>query len=146
MENEQQLYVVRRLDDLGRIVIPKSVRKLFGLEAGDMLKVLVEDDAIVLRKHHALEGVESFVSYMLNSIFESTGWSAAVISEGHVLYRSCSMEWDTLPPHVVREKIYCPFGSILAELMIFSNESFEGNDASLLCSFVARAISNMIEA
>lgn len=42
--------VVRRIDDLGRIAIPKDVRKQLGIEWYDLLEISVDGDKIVLRK------------------------------------------------------------------------------------------------
>jgi AbrB family transcriptional regulator, transcriptional pleiotropic regulator of transition state genes len=45
------LGMYRKIDDLGRIVLPAELRKLFGIEEGDKLEIFVNDDAqIVLSK------------------------------------------------------------------------------------------------
>lgn len=41
---------IRRIDDLGRIVIPKDVRKFFGIKDGDPLEMMVDGNSIVIRK------------------------------------------------------------------------------------------------
>ncbi len=43
--------IVRNLDNLGRIVIPKEMRRVLGIEEKDPVEMLIEDDAIVLRKY-----------------------------------------------------------------------------------------------
>ena len=45
--------MARKIDDLGRIVIPAETRRLFNIREGDQLAISVEGDRIVLRK---LEG------------------------------------------------------------------------------------------
>ena len=42
--------IARRIDDLGRLVIPKEYRKIFGIEVGDLLDMTLSGDAIVVRK------------------------------------------------------------------------------------------------
>lgn len=42
--------IVRRIDALGRIVIPKEMRKSLYLEEGDPVDISSENDAIVIRK------------------------------------------------------------------------------------------------
>ncbi len=42
--------MVRKIDDLGRIVVPAETRRLFNIQEGDQLAIAVEDDAIVIRK------------------------------------------------------------------------------------------------
>lgn len=42
--------MVRKIDDLGRIVVPAETRRLFNIHEGDELAISVEQDAIVIRK------------------------------------------------------------------------------------------------
>jgi AbrB family transcriptional regulator, transcriptional pleiotropic regulator of transition state genes len=44
--------VVRRVDELGRIVIPVEIRKRFGIGDRDALEISVQGDAIVLSRPH----------------------------------------------------------------------------------------------
>lgn len=41
--------IVRRLDHLGRIVIPVEIRKTLDIETGDSLEILVTDEEIILK-------------------------------------------------------------------------------------------------
>lgn len=43
--------IVRRLDDLGRIVIPKEIRKTMRLITGDPIEIYVEKDELILKKY-----------------------------------------------------------------------------------------------
>lgn len=47
--------VVRRIDDLGRIVIPKEIRRNFKINEGDSLEIFVENNGIVLKKYSLLD-------------------------------------------------------------------------------------------
>ncbi len=38
----------RKMDDLGRVVIPAELRKSFGIKEGDQLEISVEEDRIIL--------------------------------------------------------------------------------------------------
>ena len=44
--------VVRKLDDLGRIVIPIELRRTKDIGLRDTLEIFVEDDKIILKKYH----------------------------------------------------------------------------------------------
>jgi transcriptional pleiotropic regulator of transition state genes len=59
--------MVRKIDDLGRIVVPAETRRLFNIHEGDELAISVENGGIVLRKLDAIcvfcegdEGVTDF--------------------------------------------------------------------------------------
>lgn len=43
--------IVRKVDELGRIVIPKELRRKFCIEEKDGLEIYVEDDKIILKKY-----------------------------------------------------------------------------------------------
>ena len=42
--------VVRKIDELGRIVLPSELRKVFGIHEGDELEISVEEDRVILQK------------------------------------------------------------------------------------------------
>lgn len=42
--------MARKVDDLGRIVLPVELRRLHGIKTGDALEISVDGDAIILRK------------------------------------------------------------------------------------------------
>lgn len=44
--------IVRRVDDLGRIVLPMELRRTLGIGVKDPLSISVEGDRIILVKHH----------------------------------------------------------------------------------------------
>ena len=44
--------VVRKLDDLGRIVIPIELRRTMDIGLRDTLEIFVEDEKIILQKYH----------------------------------------------------------------------------------------------
>lgn len=43
--------VIRRIDELGRIVIPKEIRKNLRIKNGDSLEIFLESDNIILKKY-----------------------------------------------------------------------------------------------
>ena len=43
--------IIRRIDDLGRIVIPKEIRRNIGLREGDAMEIFLEDNRICLEKY-----------------------------------------------------------------------------------------------
>ena len=43
--------IVRRMDELGRIVLPMEIRNTFDINAKDPLEIFVEEDKIILKKY-----------------------------------------------------------------------------------------------
>ena len=42
--------ITRKIDDLGRIVLPKELRKTLGIEPGTPIEIYTEEDTIILKK------------------------------------------------------------------------------------------------
>ncbi len=42
--------VVRRIDELGRIVVPKELRRTLGIKNGEQLEIFLENESIILKK------------------------------------------------------------------------------------------------
>ena len=47
--------IVRRVDDLGRVVIPKEIRRSVGIREGEALEIFVEDKKVIFQKYIPLE-------------------------------------------------------------------------------------------
>ena len=47
--------IVRHMDSLGRVVLPKELRRTFGITADTPLEILTEGDAILLRKYRTAD-------------------------------------------------------------------------------------------
>lgn len=47
----KSLGIVRQVDELGRIVLPKELRNKFEIEKRDALEIYTEDDKIILKKY-----------------------------------------------------------------------------------------------
>lgn len=43
--------IIRKLDELGRIVIPVEIRNSFEMNEGDSIEIHVENESVVLKKH-----------------------------------------------------------------------------------------------
>lgn len=43
--------IVRRIDDLGRIVIPKEIRRNLGLREGEAMEIFLEDNCVCFKKY-----------------------------------------------------------------------------------------------
>lgn len=47
--------IVRRIDDLGRVVLPKELRRTMNIKEGDPLEIFVDGDQIILKKYEGSE-------------------------------------------------------------------------------------------
>lgn len=51
--------IVRKIDELGRIVLPKELRKSLNINSGDDFQITVNDKKIILEKFSVLENIEN---------------------------------------------------------------------------------------
>ena len=71
--------IVRRVDDLGRIVIPKEIRRTLRIREGDPLEIYTEKDGgVIFRKYSPMGDLQEFAAQMCESIGSATGRIAAV--------------------------------------------------------------------
>lgn len=71
--------IVRRVDDLGRIVIPKEIRRTLRIREGDPLEIYTEKDGgVIFRKYSPMGDLQEFAVQMCDSIAEATGRIAAI--------------------------------------------------------------------
>ena len=59
--------IVRRDDDLGRVVIPKEVRRNFGIREGDPLEIYTDRDGAIIFKKYAPNNTDDVIVYLVNS-------------------------------------------------------------------------------
>ncbi len=75
--------IIRRIDSLGRIVLPSQLRRTMELEVGDEVEILVDDGRIVLQKFSPAcifcGGTQSLVTYRGKVVCRACG---SAISRG----------------------------------------------------------------
>ena len=57
--------IVRRIDDLGRIVIPKEIRKNLKIRDGDSLEIFTNESSIVLKKFSLMDDMISIANKLV---------------------------------------------------------------------------------
>ncbi len=78
--------IVRRVDDLGRIVIPKEIRRTLRIREGDPLEIYTEKDGgVIFRKYSPMGDLQDFASQMCEAIGSSTGRIAAVSDRDSII-------------------------------------------------------------
>lgn len=65
--------IVRRIDDLGRIVIPKEIRRTLRVREGDPMEIYVNRDGeVILKKYSPVGELGDFAKDYAESLYEST--------------------------------------------------------------------------
>ena len=78
--------IVRRVDDLGRIVIPKEIRRTLKIREGDPLEIYTEKDGgVIFRKYSPMGDLQDFAAQMCDAIGANTGHVAAVSDRDSII-------------------------------------------------------------
>lgn len=70
--------VVRRVDDLGRIVIPKEIRRTLKIRDGEELEIFVENDVVVLKKFSKVADLENISKKIIDVVSSLIGKTVLV--------------------------------------------------------------------
>ncbi|WEK54280.1 MAG: stage V sporulation protein T [Candidatus Cohnella colombiensis] len=78
--------IVRRIDDLGRVVIPKEIRRTLRIREGDPLEIFVDRDGeVILKKYSPIGELGDFAKEYAESLSESTGHIAIITDRDTVI-------------------------------------------------------------
>lgn len=77
--------VIRRLDSLGRVVIPIHIRKKINLSEDDSLEIEIRDSEIVMRKHDFLLSNYTLLSNVCEAIYKSVGGTVLIINDNEII-------------------------------------------------------------
>ena len=78
--------IVRRIDELGRVVIPKEIRRTQRIRRGDPLEIFTTGDGeVIFKKYSLIGGLEDFAAQFCDTLSRSTDFTAAVTDRDAVI-------------------------------------------------------------
>jgi AbrB family transcriptional regulator (stage V sporulation protein T) len=78
--------IVRRIDDLGRVVIPKEIRRTMRIREGDPLEIYTEKDGeVIFKKYSPMGELSDFAGQICETMYKTTGKIAAVTDRDSVI-------------------------------------------------------------
>ena len=78
--------IVRRIDELGRVVIPKEIRRTLRIKEGDPLEIFTERDELMLKKYSPIATLERFSKATARSLNDLCGKLAVICDTDGVLH------------------------------------------------------------
>ncbi len=95
--------IVRRIDDLGRIVIPKEIRRSFRIKEGDPLEIYTDAEGeVIFKKYSPIGELSSFASQYAEVLHKSAGLPIAITDNDHVIACSGISKREVLERRVTR--------------------------------------------
>ena len=78
--------IVRRIDDLGRVVIPKEIRRTMRIREGDPLEIYTtKEGEVIFKKYSQIRGLEDFAAQFCDSLSRNTDFTAAVADRDTII-------------------------------------------------------------
>ncbi len=64
--------MIRRIDELGRVVIPKEIRKTLRINEGDPLEIYTESEKLLLKKFSPIGAIGGYAKTLTESLYKAT--------------------------------------------------------------------------
>ncbi len=78
--------IVRRIDDLGRVVIPKEIRRTMRIREGDPLEIYTSREGeVIFKKYSLLGSLEEFAAQFCDTLSHNTDFTVAVTDRDAVI-------------------------------------------------------------
>ena len=77
--------ILRRIDELGRVVIPKEIRKTMKMREGEELEIFTTEEEVVLKKYSELSSMETLSRSLALAISKASGHTAVVVDGDRVI-------------------------------------------------------------
>lgn len=77
--------IVRKIDELGRIVIPKELRKNLNINTGDDFQIYIEDEKIILEKFSYIKSNENVILKIIKNFMIDTSCDISLIINGVII-------------------------------------------------------------
>ena len=78
--------IIRRIDELGRIVIPKEIRKKLKINEGENIEIYIdEEEKIILKKYSNIKSIKDFVQTFIESIYTSYKYNIIITDTDKVI-------------------------------------------------------------
>lgn len=78
--------IVRRIDDLGRVVIPKEIRRTMRIREGDPLEIYTSREGeVIFKKYSLLGSLEAFAAELCDALSKNGSFSAAITDRDTII-------------------------------------------------------------
>ena len=95
--------MVRRIDELGRVVIPKEIRRTLRLKESDPLEIFTERDMLCFKKYSPVNSISDFADGVCSSLAEATGKLSMIVDTDRVLSAKGQLSREYAGKEILKE-------------------------------------------
>ena len=78
--------IVRRIDDLGRVVIPKEIRRTMRIRVGDPLEIFTNKEGeVIFKKYSAVGELGNFVTQYADALYKISGYNTVITDNDSII-------------------------------------------------------------
>ncbi|MCM1053054.1 MAG: AbrB/MazE/SpoVT family DNA-binding domain-containing protein [Ruminococcus sp.] len=77
--------MIRRIDELGRIVIPKEIRRNLGIHDGENIEIFTNEDSIILKKYHRLASSSTLANILCEIIYNDFNYKIMITDREKII-------------------------------------------------------------
>lgn len=96
--------IVRRIDDLGRVVIPKEIRRTLRIREGDPLEIFTDRNGeIILKKYSPIGELGAFAKEYAESLAKNAGHITCIVDKDQIIAVSGGGKKEFMEKHISSE-------------------------------------------
>ncbi len=92
--------VIRRIDDLGRVVIPKEIRKNLRIKEGDNLEIFVQNEEVILKKYSMMNKINDLAQELTDAIYTFMKHSIFITDTDSIIAGSGPLKKDYIGKNI----------------------------------------------
>jgi len=96
--------VIRRIDELGRIVIPKEIRRNLGIRDGENVEIFTDNESIILKKYNRLTTSSDLANSLCEIINNDFGYKM-IITDREKIIGVSGLDKDLINKNINKEQI-----------------------------------------
>lgn len=121
--------IVRRIDELGRIVIPKEIRRTLRIKEGDPLEIFTDKSQLIFEKYSPVERLFDYSCAICEALAEMTEKECMVTDRDQIVYSARNKNKD-----LIGKRISSDLENILNDRKSIVNAKSDGGNIIKLCN------------
>lgn len=137
--------IVRRIDDLGRVVVPKEIRRTLRIREGDPLEIFTDREGeIILKKYSPIGELSAFAKQYAESLAQTTGHMVCVTDRDAIIATARGAKKDyhgkSISPqleHLIEERESLQASAIERKFIPVIQEEMDGIATETICPVIS---------
>lgn len=98
--------IIRKIDDLGRIVLPKELRRHLNINTGDDFQIILDNNRIILERYSYLKNYEKDILKIIESFTEVTNYDINLVINNGIVNKNNSKILENIINIISERKLY----------------------------------------